>query len=377
MSLISYNTRIHFAENALADALEAELDTLGLRRPLVVCDGDDANRPGLTERLVAALGADVGPTLATASTGRATEADCDRLSDLFHAHACDGVVGFGGRVAITLAKTVGLRSTHDGPLARFAGQRGGAARIRPVIPPVVAVPTTPDACSEISPVAVVTGADGGHVSIASAHLLPRVAICDPSLTLDLPSERMAGAAMDILTHCIETFSASAYNPPADGIARDGLRRAIANLERAVAAPDARARRELMAAALDGALASQKGLGAVHAMSHALGSIADAPIDHGAVNAVLLPHVLSFNAPAVSERFADIRSDFGLRRNADLALAMDRLRARLGLPAALRGLGLRAETLDRAAAVASADYFNRTNPRLADTRDYLAMLMAAY
>lgn len=376
MSLISYNTRIHFAENALADALEPEMAALALRRPLVLCDdGDD--RPALIERLLAALGPDVLPTVWTIAGGRATEAACDDAAEVARATGADGLIGFGGRIAITLAKAVGLRATHGGPLRRFAGQRGGAARIRPEIPPIVAIPTTPDACSEISPVAVVTGADRAHVSIASPHLLPRVAICDPTLTLDLAPARMASAAMDVLTHCIETFSATAYNPPADGIARDGLRRGIGNLERAVAGGDLRARRELMAAALDGALASQKGLGAVHAMSHALGSIADGPLDHGAVNAVLLPHVLAFNAPAIADRLADIRADFGLRRGADLALAVARLRQRIGLPSTLRALGLRAETLDRAAADASSDDCNRTNPRLADADDYMAMLMAAY
>ena len=376
MSLISYNTRIHFAENALADALEPEIAALGLRRAFVIGD-DDPGRPGLTGRLLAALGPGVRPMLWTARGGSATEAACDAATEIYRASGADGLVGFGGRVAITLAKAVGLRTAHAGPLRRFAGQRGGAARIRQAIPPIVAIPTTPDACLEISPVAVVIGGDGALVSIASPQLLPRVALCDPTLTLDLPPARMASAAMDVLTHCIETFSATAYNPPADGIARDGLRRAIAHVEGAVASRDPRARRELMAAALDGALASQKGLGAVHAMSHALGCVADGPLDHGAVNAVLLPHVLAFNAPAISERFAAIRADFGLRRGADLPLAMTRLRARIGLPASLRALGLRAETLDRAAAAASSDYFNRTNPRLADADDYLAMLMAAY
>lgn len=376
MSLISYNTRIHFAENALADALEAEMEVLGLRRPLVICD-DGPERADLAVRLLAALGPELRPTLWRAAGCRPTEAACDAAARLYRTSGADGLVGFGGRIAITLAKAVGLRATHAGPLADFAGQRGGAAHIRATIPPIVAIPTTPDACSEISPIAVVTGNDGAHVSIASARLLPRVALCDPSLTLDLPPERMASAAMDVLSHCIETFCATAYNPPADGIARDGLRRAIAHVEAAVAGADPQARREMMAAALDGALASQKGLGAVHAMSHALCSVVDSPLDQGAVKAVLLPHVLAFNAPAISERFAEIRADFGLRRGADLPQAMARLRARIGLPARLRALGLRAGSLHRAAAAAASDYFNRTNPRLADADDYLAMLTAAF
>lgn len=374
MSLISYVTRIHFAEEALADALEPELLLLGVRRPLVLCD-DGGARPGPARRLAAALGPAVEPVVVAVAAGQATEAACEAAASAFGARNADGLVGLGGTAAIALAKATALRVSHAGPLGGYAGQRGGGARIRPLLPPVVAVPTTPDACSEISPVVVVAEAAGHHVSIVSPHLLPRVALCDPTLTFDLPAERMASAAMDILTHCIETFSATAYNPPADGIARDGLRRAIASAERAVAG-EPEARRELMAAALDGALASQKGLGAVHAMSHALASVAVGPIDHGAVNAILLPLVLDFNAPAVADRYADIRRELGLRRGADLPGAMARLRARVGLPASLGAVGLRAADLEAAAAGAAADYASRTNPRRAESRDYLAMLRAA-
>src|SRR5690606_27621600 len=129
----------------------------------------------------------------------------------------------------------------------------------------------------------------------------------PTLTLDLTAQDVAGSGMDALTHCLETYIASAYNPPADGIARDGIRRAAAHLERAVAdMADLAARREMMAAALNGALASQKGLGGVHAMSHALAGLGRGRLDHGAINAVLLPLVLEFNQPAVAHRYDEIK-----------------------------------------------------------------------
>lgn len=375
MSLISYVTRIHFAENALADALDPELAALGIRRPLILCDDDAAARPELAARMAGALGPDVTPVFCPVGPGLPTEAACNLAADLYRGAGADGLVGFGGTTAIVLAKATGLRVSHDGGLASFAGQRGGAARIRPVIPPTVAIPTAPDACAEISPVAMVVDAAGSHVSIVSPHLLPRVALCDPLLTHDLPAARLASAAMDVLTHCIETFSATAYNPPADGIARDGLRRAMANAEAAVAG-DGGARRELMAAALNGALAAQKGLGAVHAMSHALASVMRGRIDHGAVNAILLPVALAFNAPAVADRHAEIRREFGLSRGAGLPGAMARLRARIGLPSTLSALGLTAADLPQAAMGAAADYSSRTNPRRADAGDYLAMLHAA-
>lgn len=375
MSLIRYNARIHFAENALADVLEPEMAALGCRRLFVVAD-DGPDRTCLIDRFIAALGSTISATFWQAPPGAPAEGTCDAAATIFRDFGADAIVGFGGRTAITLAKAIGLRASHPGPLRALAGQRGGSVRISPTIPPIIAVPTTPDACCEISPVAGIAGTDGAHIWIASFHLLPQIALCDPILTLDLPAGRMAGAAMDVLTHCIETFSASAYNPPADGIARDGLRRAITSIERAVSGDDLSARRELMAAALNGALACQKGLGAVHAMSHALGSL-DNALDHGAVNAVLLPHVLAFNAPAIRDRLAEIRADFGLRRGVDLSLALAELRERIGLPSTLRALGLGSRVLERAAAAAPSDYSNRTNPRRADAGDYLAMLTAAW
>jgi 4-hydroxybutyrate dehydrogenase len=183
--------------------------------------------------------------------------------------------------------------------------------------------------------------------------------------------------MDALTHCIETFITTSYNPPADGIALDGVRRAAANLERAVCnGDDINARREMMAAALNGALAQQKGLGGVHAMSYALGGLSGYQLDHGTVNAILLPHVLEFNAPAVAHRYDELRSGMKAPRRIDLPEAVFRLRERLGLPATLGEIGLDRGALSQAADYAAYDYANRTNPRRANASDYLNMMTAA-
>ena len=376
MSLISYVTKIHFAENVLEDALEAELELLGLSRPLVICE-DDPARAGAAGRLMNAVPRCVAASFYRCGAGPATEEACRQAAELYAASGADGIVGFGGTTAMNLAKAVGVCVTHEGPLLRHAGAGGGGQRIRDVIPPLIAIPTDAGACAEAIGVAMVATRKGPSIALASPFLVPKVVICDPTLTLDLSAEQVAGAGMDALTHCMETYIARAYNPPADGIARDGIRRAATHLQRAVDdRSDLDARREMMAAALNGALASQKGLGGVHAMSHALAALGRHRLDHGAVNAVLLPLVLDFNAPAVAPRYEEIKRELGLPARTSLAEAMVRLRERIALPGGLGEMGIGESDLERAATLAAADYSNRTNPRHADAEDYLGLLRAA-
>ena len=198
---------------------------------------------------------------------------------------------------IDLAKVAALLVSHGGRLCAFAAAGGRLGLIRDLLPPIIAIPTTAGSGAEVVSTAGVVLADGQRLGLASPHLIPKVAICDPTLTLGLPPALTAGTGMDALSHCIETFLATAYNPPADGIALDGIARAARHLERAVErGRDLTARREMMAAALNGALALQKGLGGVHAISHALGALDGYLLHHGTLNAVLLPTCSSSMRP---------------------------------------------------------------------------------
>ncbi len=211
----------------------------------------------------------------------------------------------------------------------------------------------------------------------SPYLIPKVAICDPTLTLGLPPALTAGTGMDAVTHCVETYISTAYNPPADGIALDGLRRAAVHIERAVDnGDDLEARREMMAAAMNGALAFQKGLGGVHAISHALGSLSGYRLHHGTLNAVLLPYMLEFNAPAVGHRYAALKQAMDLPACADLPAEIFELNARIGLPSRLGEMGLDCAAIDEAAPLAEKDYTNGTNPRKARAEDYRGIMCAA-
>ena len=288
MALINYLTRIHLADGVLEDALGAEAEALGVKRPLLVTD-QGLMASGLVERALSALPSSIDVTTFDTTPSNPTEAAARRAAELYQGEACDGLVGFGGGSCIDLAKAVGILVTHQGPLADYAAIEGGVARIKNLLPPLIAIPTTAGTGSEVGRGTVIILDDGRKLGLLSPHLIPKVAICDPTLTLGLPPLLTAGTGMDALTHCIETYIATAYNPPADGIALDGLKRAATHIERAVEkGADLIARREMMAAAMNGALAFQKGLGGVHAMSHGLASVQGCDLHHGTLNAVLLP-----------------------------------------------------------------------------------------
>lgn len=344
MSLIAYLTRIHFADRVAEDALAVELRALGVRRPAVVTDAagevDD-----LYDRICDALPPAVRPA-ALRGADAAEPAVLARLADGLARESCDGVIAMGGPVALNLGRA----------LARDAGL------------PVVVLPTT-TAGVGIGPLPRALGNGNGPV--------PDVVLCDPTLTMAQGAPETAAAGMDALTHCIEAWLGTAWNPPADGMALDGARRAAAWLPRAVAdGQDLDARRELLAAALNAGLASQKGLGAVHALAHALEAEVGTALRHGWWHAALLPPVIAFNAPAVADRFAPLAAALGLPAADDLPGAVAALGARVGLPRGVAGAGLDREAMVRVASRAAEDPANLTNPRHAVAADYLRMLEAA-
>lgn len=208
--------------------------------------------------------------------------------------------------------------------------------------------------------------------------MPKVAICDPELTFGLPPVLTAATGMDAMAHCIETFLSPLVNPPAEAIALDGLAKAAGHIERATRdGQDREARWNMMMAAMEGALAFQKGLGAVHALSHPLGALHELRLHHGTLNAVLLPGVIRFNAPAVGDKLARLASAMGLAAGADVAQAITELNARLGIPAGLKAMGVPREALPGIAAAALKDHCHATNPRLAAEADYLQLLESAW
>jgi alcohol dehydrogenase class IV len=223
-----------------------------------------------------------------------------------------------------------------------------------------------------------TLADGRKLALISQHLIPKRAICDPAFTMGLPPMLTAATGMDALTHCIETYLSPRDNPPAEAIALDGAARAARHLLRAVEnGTDKEARREMMMAALEGGLTFQKGLGAVHSLSHALGGLKSPSLHHGTLNAVLLPAVLRFNEEVAREKYDVLRRVLGLSEGADLARWIEDLNRRLGLPKGLEAMGAPREAFDAMAKAALADHSTATNPRPVTEEDFRALLDAAW
>jgi alcohol dehydrogenase class IV len=281
-----------------------------------------------------------------------------------------------------LAKGVAILARHAGPLKHYATIEGGSPRITEAVLPLIAVPTTAGTGSEVARGAIVIVDDGRKLGFHSWHLMPRSAVLDPDLTLGLPPALTAATGMDAITHCMEAFMAHAVNPPADGIALDGLMRGWAHIERATQnGQDREARWNMMSASMQGALAFQKGLGCVHSLSHSLGGV-NPRLHHGTLNALFLPAVIRFNAQADS-----VRRERRLQRMAnamglgtcdddgnDLAQAVQALNARLKLPSGLAALGVTAGDFDRIIDGAMVDHCHKLNPREATREDYRALLV---
>ena len=374
MALIYYLTQIQFEFGAIK-LLRQECERVGISRPLAVTN-QGVKAAGILQKAL-----DVLPAMTVAVFDRTpsnpTEAAVRAATEVFHAKACDGLVAVGGGSAIDCAKGVAIAARHEGPLKNYATIEGGSPRITERVVPLIAVPTTSGTGSEVARGAILILDDHRKLGFHSWHLLPKAAICDPELTFGLPARLTAATGMDAVAHCMETFMAPAFNPPADGIALDGLEPAWRLIERATRdGSDREARFNLMSASMLGAMAFQKGLGCVHSLSHSLGGI-DPRLHQGTFNAKFLPAVVAFNGRAESvqkeRRLERMAQAMGLASCADIPAAITDMNARLGLPTGLGAMGVQAARLAQIVNGALADHCHKTNPRTATADEYRALL----
>ncbi len=369
----SFPTAIRFGAGAFSQ-LPAACRALAISRPLIV-----------TDRGLAAAGfiADAAGLLGGAPVFAEVKGNPDDANVAAGAAAArqgghDGIVAIGGGSAIDAAKAIAAASRHPGSLWDFDFAGSAWKKIEGAgILPLVAVPTTAGTGSEVGRGAVIIDrARAVKVVLLHARMLPGQVILDPRLTCGLPPGLTAWTGLDALAHCLEAYCVDAFHPMADGIAAEGARLIKEFLPRAVAdGSDLAARGHLLVAASMGATAFQKGLGGVHALAHPIGARHD--VHHGLTNAVLMPYVLIHNRPAIEERIGRLAAYLGLAPGFPAFLDwLLGLRAALGIPHDLAGLGLAGADLELLARDAAADASAATNPLPLDAASLRGILAAA-
>jgi alcohol dehydrogenase class IV len=367
MATIQYLTRIEFDYGAIK-TLPNLLSSIGMSKPLLVTD------PFLSKTAIVGdiqqLLSQFNPILFAKTPQNPTEDAVEEAVQVYLAEKCDGIIAIGGGSSIDLAKGVALLATHSGPIEQYAVILGGLEKISPKVVPVIAVPTTAGTGSEVGRAALISLRDGRKLGFISPHLIPKIALCDPELTLGLPPSLTAATGMDALTHCIETYLSPRINPPADAIAIDGAKRAAAWVEIAFTDGSNRdARWNMMMASLQGGLTFQKGLGAVHSMSHPLGGIKSPVLHHGTLNAVILPAVLRFNESYCTGKFAALKIAMGVPNGTSLDRFIENLNQKLNLPKSLSAMGVTREIIPAMVEGALKDHSSASNPRPLSKKDF--------
>ena len=372
----SYPTSVRFGAGRITEIADA-CAAAGIKRPLLITDKGLAGMEITTRTL---------DLLEQAGLGRAMFADVDPNPNEKNAEAGvrafkegghDGVVAFGGGSGLDLGKLVAFWAGQTRPLWDFEDVGDWWTRAdADAIAPIVAVPTTAGTGSEVGRASVITNSETEEKKIIfHPKFLPSVVICDPELTVGMPPQITAGTGLDAFAHCVEAFSSPHYHPMSQGIALEGMRLVKEYLPRAYKdGTDIEARAQMMSAAAMGATAFQKGLGAIHALSHPIGAIYHT--HHGTTNAVCMPAVLQFNRPAIAERFDQAAAYLGIAGGFDgFCGFVDQLNADLGIPKGLKALGIDALDVDRVVAGALSDPSTGGNPVEMTQENTTALLQA--
>ncbi|MFC5391190.1 iron-containing alcohol dehydrogenase [Bosea vestrisii] len=358
----NYPTAVRFGPGRIAELAQA-CRAAGIERPLLVTDSGLSGQPMIKDA-IAQLAADgLKVTLFDRVQANPVAANVEDGLKVLRDSGSDGVIAFGGGSALDCGKVVAFMAGQSRPMWDFEDIGDWWTRADPSgIAPIIAVPTTAGTGSEVGRAGVITDETTQTKKVIfHPKMMPQIVICDPELTVGLPAKVTVGAGMDALAHCLEAYCAPGFHPLADGIAVEGIRLCKVFLPRAVAdGTDIEARAQMMAAAAMGATAFQKGLGAIHALSHPIGSVHHT--HHGMTNAVFMPYVLTFNRPAIEEKIARLAAYIGLEPSFEAFFDwIVTLRRELGVPETLKAFGVTGIDYGRLAKMAIVDPTAGGNP----------------
>jgi alcohol dehydrogenase class IV len=364
-------TSIRFGAGRIAELPDA-CRSLGMKRPLLVTDPALAKLPMIAQAVQSCRAAGLGCEVFSDLQANPVEANVTAGVEVFRRGGHDGVIAFGGGSALDTAKAIALMVGQERPLWDFEDREDWYTRVDPAgMAPVVAVPTTAGTGSEVGRASVITDlADHTKKIIFHPKMLPAIVIEDPELTLGLPPQITAAVGMDALSHNLEAYCAPGFHPLADGIAVEGMRLIREYLPRAVAnGHDLEARAHMLIASSMGATAFQKGLGAMHSLSHPCS--ANLNTHHGLTNAVVMPYVLAWNRAEIEPKLARLAAYLGLDEHSfdGVQRWVLELRQRIGIPHTLAGIGVREEHAKPFAPQALSDPSTGGNPRALTEADF--------
>ena len=373
---LNFFNKPHF-ENGSLKKISEVLKAQGIKKPLICTDPGLASI-GMTDKIRNLLSNELSPTFYEETPANPTEKAVDEALEAYKTNDCDGVIGFGGGSSMDLGKAVALMANHEGNVIDYSLNEGGFTKIKKTVP-MIAIPTTSGTGSEVSVGSVIIMNDGRKLILASEHLRPDAAICDPELTVGLPSILTAGAGMDALTHCIEAIMSPINDPPAEAVGLDGIEKIVREESLINACKDGQdldARWNMMMASTEGAMAFSKGLGAVHSMSHAIGANQELRLHHGTLNGVILPTVIRFNKDHVGDKLPRILRAMGKSESADLADEIEKFNEKINLPSGLKEMGVTEEMIPELVEHSITDPSNVTTPRLPSPEEWEQLFLSA-
>ncbi len=372
----SYPTAMRFGAGRIAEIADA-CAAAGMGRPLLVTDKGLASLDITTYTLDLMEAAGLGRALFSEVDANPTEKNLDAGIIAFRSGGHDGVIAFGGGSALDLGKMIAFQAGQTRPIWDFEDVGDWWTRANPdVIAPIIAVPTTAGTGSEVGRASVITDSVT-HVKKIIFHpkVLPSVVICDPELTVGMPQFFTAGTGLDAFAHCVEAYSSPHYHPMSQGIALEGMRLVKDYLPRAYAdGTDIEARAHMMSAAAMGATAFQKGLGAIHALSHPIGAVYNT--HHGTTNAVCMPAVLQMNAPVIADRFDNVAAYLGIKGGfSGFCDFVQEFNDSMKIPRKLSEMGVGTDRLDELTEMALKDPSTGGNPVEMTTENTKALFEA--